>query len=332
MANPEHLAILKQGVSIWNTWRKEDYLNPDLSGANLSELYLGQFDLSLADLSRTRLRGSDLNQANFRFANLTGTDLRSTNLYEARLKDSYLNGTNLSLAELHYADLTGSFLSEVNFTDAGIGGTVFGDIDLRGAKGLETIHHWKPSTIGIDTIIRSHGKIPEIFLRNAGVPQSIIEQIPALIGSLKPIDFYSCFISYSSKDQAFADQLYANFISKGVRCWYAPENLKWGAFTRTGIDEAIGLHDKLLLILSKHSVASGWVEREVKTALAREKKEKRMVLFPVRIDNAVFDCPYKWATEICHERNIGDFTRWKNHDDYQKAFKRLLKDLKTAAE
>src|SRR5207248_4388442 len=136
----------------------------------------------------------------------------------------------------------------------------------------------------------------------------------------QPIRYHSCFISYSSKDDAFARRLYADLQSNNVRCWFAPEDLKWGAITQLGIDEAIHLHDKLLLILSKHSIASGWVEREVKTALTREKREKRVVLFPVRIDNAVFDCPYKWAAEICHERNIGDFTRWKNHDDYQKAF------------
>jgi hypothetical protein len=51
------------------------------------------------------------------------------------------------------------------------------------------------------------------------------------------------------------------------------------------------------------------------------------VLFPVRLDRAVFDCPFEWATEICHERNIGDFTRWKNHDEYQIAFERMLHDL-----
>jgi hypothetical protein len=27
-------------------------------------------------------------------------------------------------------------------------------------------------------------------------------------------------------------------------------------------------------------------------------------------------------------RAIGDFTRWKDHDAYQKAFERLLRDLK----
>ena len=61
------------------------------------------------------------------------------------------------------------------------------------------ISHRGPLTIGIDTIIRSRGKIPEIFLRNAGVPDAIIEAIPSLIGSLSPTYYYSCFISYRVK-------------------------------------------------------------------------------------------------------------------------------------
>jgi hypothetical protein len=121
--------------------------------------------------------------------------------------------------------------------------------------------------------------------------------------------------------------LYADLQSNHVRCWFASEDLKIGDRIRTGIDEAIRLHDKLLLILSKSSVASGWVEREVKAALAKERKEKRTVLFPVRVDKAVFESPFDWATEIRHERNIGDFTRWKDHDKYQKVFERLLRDL-----
>ena len=33
MANPEHLAILKQGVEEWNKWRREyPGVEPDLSG------------------------------------------------------------------------------------------------------------------------------------------------------------------------------------------------------------------------------------------------------------------------------------------------------------
>ena len=115
---------------------------------------------------------------------------------------------------------------------------------------------------------------------------------------------------YSSKDDAFARRLHTDLQSHNVRCWFAPEDLKWGERIRTGIDEAIRMHDKLLLILSK---------------------EKRTVLFPVRVDNTVFESPFDWATEIRHERNIGDFTRWKDHDEYQRAFTRLLRDLKAEA-
>lgn len=90
------------------------------------------------------------------------------------------------------------------------------------------------------------------------------------------------FISYSSKDQKFANRLYTDLQSKGVRCWLASEDLKIGDKIRVGMDEAIRRHDKLLLVLSMYSVANDWVEQEVETALERERKEKRTVLFPIR--------------------------------------------------
>jgi hypothetical protein len=80
----------------------------------------------------------------------------------------------------------------------------------------------------------------------------LIEYLPSLLS--QPFQFYSCFISYSTKDRDFADRLYADLQIKGVRCWFAPEDLKIGDLLRQRIDDAIRLHDKLLLILSSHSV------------------------------------------------------------------------------
>jgi hypothetical protein len=76
-----------------------------------------------------------------------------------------------------------------------IGYTAFGDVDLSQAKNLSTCSHEGPSTIGVDTIYRSHGKIPPEFLRGVGVPDNFIDYIKSLIG--KALEFYSCFISYS---------------------------------------------------------------------------------------------------------------------------------------
>jgi hypothetical protein len=145
------------------------------------------------------------------------------------------------------------------------------------------------------------------------------------------MDYYSCFISYSSKDQDFAEQLYADLRSHNVRCWFAPEDIKIGDRIRDRIDQSIREHDKLLLVLSQHSVASQWVEQEVETALEKERKENRTVLFPVRLDKAVMDIEGGWSALIRNTRNIGDFTHWKLHDTYQKALDRLLRDLKAEA-
>lgn len=316
MANQEHLDILKQGAETWNKWRLEHAtIQPDLSEADLSNADLTDAILIDANLSYTNLSNADLTDAILIYANLSEADLSNANLIGAHLGRAHLKEANLNKADLRVAT---------------VDGTVFADVDLSAVKSLDTINHAGPSTIGFDTIYRSHGDIPEAFLKGAGVDDTFITYIRSLVG--KANAYYSCFISYSSKDNAFARRLYNDLQSHNVRCWFAPEDLKWGEKIRTGIYEAIRLHDKLLLILSKDSVASGWVEQEVKTALAREKKEKRTLLFPVRVDRAVFDSPFDWAIEIRHERNIGDFTRWKNHDDYQKAFTRLLRALKTEAQ
>jgi hypothetical protein len=202
-------------------------------------------------------------------------------------------------------------------------------VDLSVVKGLETVVHMGPSYISIDTIYLSGGNIPEAFLKGAGVDETFITYIRSLVG--KAIEYYSCFISYSSKDEAFARRLHADLQSHNVRCWFAPEDLKWGARTRPSIEESIRIYDRLLLVLSEHSVSSKWVEFEVEAAMDKEQEGKPPVLFPVRLDNTVIDSTTAWAAHIKRTRNIGDFTNWKSHDDYEKAFSRLLRDLKAEA-
>jgi hypothetical protein len=74
------------------------------------------------------------------------------------------------------------------------------------------------------------------------------------------------------------------------------------------IDESIHLYDELLLLLSEHSVQSMWVQDEVEAALGREQREKRLVLFPIRIDDEVEQTTQAWATAIHRKRHIGDFS------------------------
>jgi hypothetical protein len=166
-----------------------------------------------------------------------------------------------------------------------------------------------------------------VFLQGAGVPESLITYMKSLV--VEPIDYYSCFISYSTRDQKFGDLLHSQLQGKGVRVWLATKDLKIGDKFRAKIDEAIRLYDKLLLVLSQDSVKSPWVEAEVEAAFEKEIKQKRTVLFPIRLDDAVMNTQEAWAAEIRRTRHIGDFRKWKDHDGCQKALHRLLRDLKS---
>ena len=160
--------------------------------------------------------------------------------------------------------------------------------------------------------------------------EKISEKIAAKLSpdSQKAIGYYSCFISFSSKDQEFTYRLHDDLRRCRVRCWFAPRDMKIGDKIRPAIDQSIRVHDRLLLVLSENSVASQWVEQEVETALERERKQEEKVLFPVRLDEVVMEIESGWPALIRNTRHIGDFSRWKDHNAYQQAFERLLRDLK----
>jgi len=157
------------------------------------------------------------------------------------------------------------------------------------------------------------------------LPDTLIDYLPSLFGT--PIQFYSCFISYSAKDDDFARRLHADLQDRSVRCWFAPEDMKIGARMLDTIDDAIRLRDKVLIVLSEASIASDWVEDEVTKAFAEERRRGGTVLFPVRLDDAVFTTTEAWALKLRDNRNIGDFRRWQEHTVYQKTLERLLRDL-----
>lgn len=302
-----------------------------LKGAQLSGASFDHADLGGAILTNAQMNETNLSDASLRNAKLYNADLKRALMYRSSFINSKLDNADLREAVIYGTTFERVGLEGANFEGAEMGGNIFADIDFRGAVGLGLVHHHQPSEIGTNCIFLSEGKIPEEFLLGCGLPDSYVVQLPALVGALQPIEFYSCLISYSSKDQAFVERLYSDLRGKRVRCWYAPEDLRIGAKIRVGIDESIRVHDKLLLILSKNSIESEWVEKEVETAMERERRQKRTILFPIRLDDAVLEVESGWAADVRRSRNIGDFRRWKSHDVYSKSFERLLRDLKASA-
>lgn len=251
MANAAHVKRLMQDVEAWNKWHRETvrFVNPDLADADLRHK-----NLSGADLSWVSLHGANLSGAKLIGADLKGADLTAALLF----------GTNLTGADLNKVVLWG---------------TIFADVDLSRVAGLDTCRHVGPSVLDYRTFQKSY-PLPLSFLRGVGLPEAWIEYLPSLLD--QAIRHYSCFISYSTEDQIFADRIHEGLQNNGVRCWFAPHDMLIGDKIWDEIDAAIRLRDKVLLILSERSIESDWVEDEVNKAFEEERKRGQTVLFPRR--------------------------------------------------
>jgi len=300
------------------------FRNTSFEAAGLTEILMRDVDAT----------GACFQNADLSRAVLTDSNFCSSDWRKATLNETAFGGCSLNKADLREAKFISTSLSRSSCDESLWGLTVVANVDLRGLRGLESTEHRGPSSVGFDSLVRSRGEVPEEFLRGIGTPEAIRTYLKSLIG--QPIEFYSCFISYSTKDQAFASRLYADLQAHRVRCWFAPHDIKSGRKIHEQIDEAIRIYDRLLLVLSDASMNSEWVKTEISNARQKELREGRQMLFPIgltqfeKVKNwKAFDADIgKDSAREVREYFIPDFSNWKDHDSYQIAFARLLRDLK----
>jgi uncharacterized protein YjbI with pentapeptide repeats len=330
---------------------REGYLSEaNLSGANLSAANLNAADLSGADLGGANLSGADLDAADLSGAdlggaNLSAANLNAANLYRANLSGADLSDANLCVTDLREANFNKANLNKADFNKAIAGGTVFGDVDFSETIGLDDVRHDSPSTIGTNTLRQSKRKIPVVFLRGCGLSDFEIESAnfydPDLsnqeindilykiydLRARQSIQISPLFISYSHADAAFVDRLEVCLNEKGIRFWRDIHDAKAGRLEKQ-IEQAIRHNPTVLVVLSKNSTRSDWVEHEVRTARGLEKELKRDVLCPVALDESWKSSPWpERVMEQIMEYNILDFSKWQDEQVFGQMFVKLLDGL-----
>ena len=112
------------------------------------------------------------------------------------------------------------------------------------------------------------------------------------------------FISYSHQDSAFVERLAFQLVQKKINVWVDRWELNVGDSLITRIQDAITGASALLVVLSKASVNSAWVQKVVNSGLLRELEERRVIVLPVLIE----DC------------EIPVFLREKVYADFRSSF------------
>ncbi len=328
----------------------------DLRGAVLSDADLSGAILSGANLSGATLPSADLRIAGLRSTNLSDTILSDANLSDANLGDANLGGANLSGAIVCRADLSGANLgfanlyradlSESKLGHAKLWSTIFAECNLSSTTGLDSVAHWAPSTIGLDTLQRS-GSLPEVFLRGCGYSKWHVEmaklhdsnlsahEISEITNSIflarveGPLYLGGFFISYSRDDGELAEKLRVSLIEADASVWMDVHDAVGGPLERQIVD-AVRLNDIVLLVLSERSVNSEWVEGELRTANRKAKEEKRDVILPIALDKSwepkVEAEPVLWRqVQRC---NVLDFSEWQDSAKFSEQFEKVLAGAK----
>ena len=362
MANKAQLVILKKGVGHWNEWRQRNpEVRIDLSGADLTAQNLTHANLNLSDLSLAVLNDADLGGSSLTAATLVGCLLNRAKLQSARMASANLEGTKLVKADLrgaelravnfHRADLTAanlsgadlgqavfieSILSKTSLTRATLGATAFALTSLKAVKGLSSCSHWGPSAIDFHTLMESD-RLPEVFRRGCGLSEVFIQYLPEFWN--EPIQFYSCFISYSHVDKSFARRLHDALQGRGIRCWLDEHQLLPGDQIQRAVDEGVRLWDKVLLCCSEASLQSWWVDKEIQKALMKEEQlwnergKETLALIPLNLDGHLFSQKWReradWKEHHLTSRMAADFTGWeRDHKKFEAQLDRVIKALR----
>jgi uncharacterized protein YjbI with pentapeptide repeats len=335
----------------------------DLHSAYLTKANLREADLRYAMIQRVDLAGADLRGADLNGAALTGARLYSANLSGAHLQQASLNLADLSEADLHSANLSAANLSaanltKANFTRANLSEascvlTAFNAVDLSEVIGLDSIKHTGPSTVGVDTLFLSKGRIPDAFLRGCGLsPWEVLSQkmydpalTPTSLADLQVQVFDAwtkgrsllngCFMSYSWNDAQFVDNLRERLVAEGINIWLDRHDMVAGTI-QDQVWRAIQIYHAVIIVLSQHSIASDWVENELDMARKKEREQGRAVLCPVALDDSwkqkvAIDGgpgdPSRQLWRTLAQKLVVDFSNWET-DQFDRSFEKLLRGLK----
>lgn len=324
------MEIVQAGVEAIKGWVEEHFpLGMDLYGAFLHQAELDGAIFTGAMLSRANLDEASLGGADLSGADLTRSHLCGANLLGAELRMADLRGAKLDGADLTLADLSDTVLQGADFTGARFGYTLLGNVDLSGVNGLDTVVHAGPSSIGIDSLLRSKGQIPDAFLNGCGVPAALFANLRTLAeGSTQ---MANCYMNFDKAEAELADRICCDLQQRGLRCWKLGAASPGESKLLRQVEQRLRSYDRLVAVFSENAIENDEFVHEIERALRQEENAGRQVLYPVRCDSALVSWRDPLHSEVTR-REVLDFSDWQRDAGmYRVTIKALAQKLLTGS-
>lgn len=228
--------------------QRTDFFRSGLAGALLERCIVSHAcflhtDLSDCRLDETRLEGSLFGRTAFTADTLMGADFADS---VVALPHRIAAGELAKLNSMAYAARMMS--NSPSAPQAGVAGWL--------ATGLpRVVDFLERGGVGADRLVP---------LRNA-----IALAPPAVSGQV--------FLSYASEDQATAEQMAAMLQAAGMDVWFAPRSMRGGRKLREQLEREVDSRDRVVFLASPASMASPWVQLELRRALAAAPLARRVL-------------------------------------------------------
>lgn len=129
------------------------------------------------------------------------------------------------------------------------------------------------------------------------------------------------FLSHTSADKPFVKKLAADLRNNGHTVWIDEAEINIGDSLIGKIREGLDSVDYVAAVLSKASIKSKWVEKELEIASNKEIKEKKVIVLPLIIEHVVMP-------GFLEGKLYGDFSDESKYDDTLQLLLRSLGDSK----
>ncbi len=157
------------------------------------------------------------------------------------------------------------------------------DIDLRGLELLDEAHRVLADALSL--IVWLSSSIESVQQQPAEQQEESREETGEIKLSDHPERGLSIFVSHASQDKRIASRVAMGLKAFDYDTWYDDWELLAGDSIIQRIEAAISQTDVLLVLLSRSSVDSQWVSRELSAGLARQLSGKGVMVIPVVVED-----------------------------------------------
>ena len=322
-------ANMSRAIAPGANLRGADLRNANLAGINLDRATLSEANLSGADLTNANLDRANLDRTNFTGANLTGASFNGANLSRTNLSEAVLNE-----ADFYEAVLNDVVTGEAQFSNCIIGYTVFQNCAMDSALGLDSVRHDAPSTIGLDTLLRSRGALPQSFILGSGIPVAVVDIQDSVADA--PVTTLEVHISCANGDIEFARQLEANLRAQGVRSWVFAEGFRGNPLVdrratsgEEEIERWVRHYDRLIVVCSAAGLDSETVRNDITSAQESENINDRWTMFLVDADGIMGAGRNRAARLLKEDHRVFDLSgQQPGSEEYQAALAELIENLR----